>query len=483
MTTPSAPGTQIVSRAAPPSRSGPSTTGTWHVAMLTERGPTNGPRLLRNLTEYDTIFGNRVTYGQRDAVEAHFRNGGSRVNLVRIVGPAATKATIALPGAAAAPSISVDSEGEGASTFAVAINAAAGGVTLSVYDGSTLLTTSPVIDTPQGLAQWSETSPYVTVRVTGAVLPTPTASPAALVGGNDDRAAVTDAHKIAAINKIPKGDGPGQVSIPGSTTAAVHAALAQHAEANNRFALPDLPNTTVATDLSAAVAAARVLLTPLQRGFGFACEGWHAIQGITLGTTRVVPPSAIVSALMAKRDAQTGNPNDPAAGVNGVPTYSLGPVRPEWSDDQRATLNRAGVNVFRRVAGESRLYGYRTLADPDSATSESAWLGAGNARLRMAMQAEADVLAEPFVFSQITKTKIAEYNGAITGMCLGYYTLGALFGDTPQDAFVVVTDETVNTPQRLAERRLSAVIGARMSEFAEIVYMEFVKVAITEVLA
>jgi hypothetical protein len=98
----------------------------------------------------------------------------------------------------------------------------------------------------------------------------------------------------------------------------------------------------------------------------------------------------------------------------------------------------------------------------------------------MALEADAAEKAEPFVFTQITKAKIAEYQGVLTGMLLGYYNLGALFGDTPAEAFVVDTGSTVNTPESLAERKLSAVIGVRMTEFAEIVYMEFVKIPTTE---
>lgn len=101
----------------------------------------------------------------------------------------------------------------------------------------------------------------------------------------------------------------------------------------------------------------------------------------------------------------------------------------------------------------------------------------------MAIQAQADELAEPFVFAQITKAKIAEYNGVLTGMLLGWYNLGALFGDSPQEAFVVDTGPTVNTVERIAARQLSAVMGTRMSEFAEVVYMEFVKIPVTEALA
>lgn len=478
------PGTQIVSRAAPPSRGGAAQTGTWHVAAFAQRGPTDSPRLLRNLSDYDKHFGGRESYGQRDAIEAHFRNGGVAVNFIRIVGPAATKATVTLDDAQGVPvaSLGVDAVGEGASTLSVDVDAASDGrFTLAVYEGDTLLEISPPLETPADAVSWSENSPYIRVRALGANVPAATANPVALAGGDDDRAAVTDTHRIEAINRIPKGDGPGQVSIPGATTAEAHAGLEAHAEANNRFAIKDAPNSSDEATLIAAADASRALTTPEQQSHGFLVEGWHLIPGLVPGTTRTVPPSAVVSALMARQDAATGNPNEPAAGVAGIPSFSLGVTRPNWSDDARGRLNDAGVNVFHEKSGTQRLYGYRTGVEEYG--SAGAWLSASNARLRMAIQAQADELAEPFVFAQITKAKIAEYNGVLTGMLLGWYNLGALFGDSPQEAFVVDTGPTVNTVERIAARQLSAVMGTRMSEFAEVVYMEFVKIPVTEALA
>lgn len=472
------PGTQIVSRSAPPSRGGNALTGTWHIVAQAERGITTAPVLLRSLGDYDTWFGGRVSYGMRDAVEAFFRNGGTAVNMIRVVGPAATVATVNLPGAAAAPSLAIDGAGAGASLLSVSLETQPDTrFILKVWQSGTLLRTSPAFASTADAVTWSTDNPYVKVRALGTALPLASAA-VALAGGNDDRANITDVHRLAALNLIPKGDGTGQVSIPGATTSTAHIGIVQHAEANNRFAVLDAPNSAVKTDLTAASTAARAGLTAIQQSYAFLVEGWTTIPGLTTGTVRVVPPSALVAALMSARDALTGNPNDPAAGINGIPSFTLGVARAGWSDSVRGELNLAGVNVFREVGGQQRLYGYRTLVDPNG--SEASWLSASNARLRMALTSEADASAESFVFSQISKTKIAEYNGVLTGMLLGYYNIGALFGDTPEEAFVVDTGTTVNTPERIAERRLSAVVGVRMNEFAEIVYMEFVKIPVTE---
>jgi hypothetical protein len=433
--------------------------------------------LLRSLSDYDKHFGSRVAYGMRDTVETYFRSGGVAVNMIRIVGPAATRATVNLPGAAAAASLAVDSVGQGTSTFSVSATLTGSTFVLSVFDDGVLLRSSPPLTLPTDAVTWASNDPHIRVRAIGSVVPV-TSSEVDLAGGDDDRASVTDTHRIAALNLIPAAAGPGQVSIPGATTLAAHIGVILHAEANNRFALLDAPDTATVSTLTAAADSIRADVTDAQESRSFLVEGWHLIPGVTPGTTRVVPPTSVVSALMAAQDVVTGNPNDPAAGVNGIARFSLGVSHPAWSDATRGVLNLAGVNVFREVGGVQRLYGYRTLVAPNG--PEAGWLSAANSRLRMAIQSEADEAAESFVFSQITQTKIAEYNGVLTGLLLGYYNLGALFGDSPDDAFVVDTGTTVNTVERLAERRLSAVVGLRMSEFAEVVYMEFVKIPVTE---
>jgi hypothetical protein len=475
------PGIQIVSRSTPPSQGGTARTGTWHVAAFAQRGPTASPRLLLNLSDYDKHFGGREPYGQRDAVEAHFRNGGTAINFLRIVGPAATVATVALPGAAAAASLEADSLGEGASTLSVSVVVLTDArFTVGVYEGSVLLELSPPLDLPADAVSWSASSPYIRLRATGAVAPV-AVGPLALAAGDDDRASVVDADRVAALASIPKSDGPGQVSLPGATTAAAHAGLEAHAAATNRFAIKDAPDSAVEATLITAADDCRALSTPAQQSHGFLVEGWHLIAGLIPGTTRVVPPSAIVSALMARQDAITLNPNEPAAGIAGIPSFSLGIVRTNWTDEARGRLNAAGVNVFVEKDGAHRLYGYRTGVEQYG--TEGAWLSASNARLRMAIQADADDIAEPFVFSQITPVKIAEYNGAITGMLLVWYARGALFGGTPEEAFTVNTGATINTDALIAARQLSAVMGMRMSEFAEVVYLEFVKIPVTEELS
>ena len=122
---------------------------------------------------------------------------------------------------------------------------------------------------------------------------------------------------------------------------------------------------------------------------------------------------------MARSDA-TQSPNVPAAGDNGLARYTLGLSQVAWSDSDRELLNDNGVNVFRQLAGDVVLFGYRTLTKPGLDIS---WRSLANQRLRLKITREAELVAESFLFDQIDGQgrKIAEFSGALTGVLTGYY--------------------------------------------------------------
>lgn len=478
------PGVEVVTRTAPPSRGAPTDTGVAFFAGLTEKGPSNVATLLHNLGDFTKYYGDRplgmILY---DACDLAFRKGCTGIWVGRAVGPAAAVDTHTFNDAGAAPSVAVDTIGPGSSGLSVAVEVGSvGGTFIFVItdDTDAVVEQSRNLLSPADAVVWGQTSAYVRVRAVGANNPAVTAA-AALAGGTDDRVNVTDAQRAAALNLFPKGLGPGQVAYPGATTSVMHAALFNHAQANNRFALVDPQDTPSATTLEAEADGDRAegTLLALAETYGMiAGAPWHVVRGVTGGTTRTIPPSAVTAGLIAQSDYRTGNPNVPAAGANGDSSdVTLALSQPGWTDDVREALNDKGVNVTRELYGGFRLYGFRTLADPADPDA-SAYLSAGAARARMAIVTETEAYAEQFVFAQIDGQgqTIARFKGGLIGILQKFWTLGALFGPTAADAFVVDTGPTVNTPDTLANNELHAVIGLRMSPFAELVYIEVVKV-------
>lgn len=282
---------------------------------------------------------------------------------------------------------------------------------------------------------------------------------------------------LAALALFTPDLGPGQVFAPGRVTAAQHVELAKHAALNNRVALHDGVN-------SANVATLTTLATPgttaLQDRVASLWAPWLDVPNPIGAGTVEAPPSAIVAGIMARNDANGVSQNQPSGGVLGR-SYIAQDAVVAFSDADRTTLNANGVNILRPMFGGVRIYGYRTLADPND-LSESNYLLLSNARLYMAIQAVLEVVAERFVLREIDGQGlvIQEFGGALTGELLPFWLRGSLYGGSPDEAFRVDVGPNVNTEESIAAGELRANVALRMSPFAEEVILEIVKVKITE---
>jgi hypothetical protein len=284
----------------------------------------------------------------------------------------------------------------------------------------------------------------------------------------------------AALAKLTPDMGPGQVFMAEqdvtATLAAIQGALLDHAAASNRIALLHLKDDPVAANL---VTAANAI--PKANGrYGAVFAPRAVLPGIASGTQRTVGYDAIVAGILARNDAVM-NPNIPAAGVNGQSVYATG-LTNTYSEADYSALNIAGVDMSRLIYSGVRTYGWRTLIDP---AGDQSWLDLGNARLNMAITAQANAIGENYVFSQLDgrRLTISQFGGELRAMLTPYYEQGALYGETAEDAFYVDVGTSVNTEATIANGELHAVIEVRMSPFAEYVVIEIVKVATTQAIA
>ena len=473
------PGTNIVVRETPARRGANTDTGVWFVAGITEKGLTGVAHRLESMSDYTRLLGSRVSYsGLYDALETFFSEGGAVAYVSRVVGPAAVTAFVTLNDAGAAATLRVQAKGPGdwGNALNVAVTAGdAGGEFKLVVTHDTLgtLETSPSLADKAAAFNWAQNSQYI-VLVDQASLNDPAVVAAqSLATGTDDRANITDVHRETALNFFGKDLGPGQVSLPGVTTAQAHADLLEHAVARNRTAIMDAIDTaTAATHITSATNARTA-----NARFGGFFAGWLKVPGITPGTTRLVPPSALVAGRIAYMDA-LGSPNVPAAGVNGESTFALEVNSPVLESD-RESLNNVGVNVIRMQYGVPRIYGWRSLANP---VTETQWLPLGNVRLLMEIAALADEIGEQFLFAEMDgqRRTVNRFGAALTGMLLPYWEEGSLYGLTPGEAFAVDVGTSVNTDATMANNELRAILSLRMSPFAEMVTIEIVKVPITQ---
>jgi len=470
------PGVNVISIASVTAQTPPTLTDTAFIVVESLQGRIDAPVLIQSMTQFINNFGARTPYSiAYDWLDAFFNEaGGGQVYVMRVTGTGATVDTFTFNDSGAAPSISVFSIGPAASGLSAMIQS---GVTPSSYnivvtglpDGSTL--TSPDLLTVADAVNWGAAQLLIRVAALGVNAPANHVI-AALTGGVDNHATVTDAQRVAALALMPQGLGVGQVAIPGSTTEVIQAGLLNHALTHNRYALLDTPDTNSTSTLTGLAAAAQIdvniAATGLEEGM-MLCD-WQLIPGLVPNTTRAVPPSAIVAALIARSDRAGGNPNRAAAGANGLVQYALGKTQTaDWTDAQTTQLVAAGVNPFRVVYNSERFYSFRTLAN---ANTDPVWLMGSAVRLRMAIEDEGYKIGQSVLEDQIDGNghEAAKYGARISGILAGYYALGALFGNTSQDAYIVDTGPDVNTPTTISNRELHAMVGIVPAPYAETVF-------------
>ena len=132
--------------------------------------------------------------------------------------------------------------------------------------------------------------------------------------------------------------------------------------------------------------------------------------------------------------------------------------------EKQETLSAAGtqVNCAAVVDGLTVNYGFRSLA---KLTVIPHWWDLSGSRAIMALRARVASLDEQFVFAQLDGKgqTISRYEAAVKGVCKELYDLGALYGNTPGDAYQVDTGPAVNTTANLQAGTLTAQVRVKVS--------------------
>ncbi|HTU14200.1 MAG TPA: hypothetical protein VMF31_03295 [Solirubrobacterales bacterium] len=453
-----------------PPRSAANDTGVAFFAALTERGPVDRPVAVRSVRQLRRDFGAATNYSSLEAAAtAFFAKGGSLFHLTRAVGPAAVKATGDLSDGSTGDALTVKAVDPGAwgNAITVAFTVSGGNITAVVkLDGKDVENSGPQVGKP-GITAWSQTSRWV--RITDGGGGSATSATVTLATGTDDRASITATQWKSALDLFERDLGPGQVAIPGVTAAAVHDEILLHASTHNRFGLLDAdPSDTPATIIAAAEALTAdglgrhgAMIAPRVSDNGALLPGSPYVAGRLAHTDRVAGPGQYAA----------------GSGYGDLEGVSLSVV---YTDEERNALNEAGVQVIHDVKGAIRIYGFRTLAEPDSEYVEAA-----HARVIMALRADLEAAMEPFVLKRIDGRgkRLGELEGVLTGVCQRYFLSENLYGASPEQAYRVDAGSALNTPATLAAKELHAGVAVRVVPGAERVYLNLTKAPTAESLA
>jgi uncharacterized protein len=181
------------------------------------------------------------------------------------------------------------------------------------------------------------------------------------------------------------------------------------------------------------------------------------------GTLIAVPPSGHLAGIYSRSDAQRGVHKAPA---NEVVMGALD-VRYRVSKIVQEGLNPRGVNCIRPFDGTIKVWGGRTLASDPAGDPE--WVYINVRRLFNFLRESIDEGTQWVVFEPNTPQLWAKIRRNVTDFLTTVWGSGALFGNTPEEAFYVRCDETTNPPAVRALGQVVTEIGVAVVRPAEFV--------------
>lgn len=270
-----------------------------------------------------------------------------------------------------------------------------------------------------------------------------------------------------ALDSLP--DGAGQIVAPSITDASENILIAQAAYDQKKIAL-------LAAPLGDSDAQVETLAAAIIGGSDARFAGlWPDYAQLRTDANQIytVSVALIVAALAARNDLQFHNPGMAAAGGNGIAETVIS-VSDLKTDSRIQALKNAQVNAFKFVQNAYRNYGWRTLAN---LTTHPDWWDMSGARTVAAITHDIATVDEQIVFGQIdgVGTLQRRYGSLISATLKSYYDLGALYGDTPADAYSVDVGDTVNPVASLQQGIVTARVRLKASKFAEYVVTDITK--------
>ncbi len=494
MTAATLPRTTITTIDSPPQQSAPLDDTRLLIAAESFRGPPEplvitGPR---DLNRYLERTG--VGIPAWDAIDIALREGVPQVYFARIVGPDAEGASLAFNGPSSGVSFTITAHevgewGNGATggVTGEAINGPAGASERIIIlrrgvDGPEIGRTTPET-TRAALATAVERIAAVTVgditrKAFDVTLGVNTSLPvvvaeANFAGGDSDSGAVSDDEMTVALESVLRDEGPMQVVTPGRTTDESIEALADYLAAFDRTGLAEQADGLSVATISASGEALRSALGTDAEGEGRLIGMWcqHATgPGITPGTTRTVPWTIVQAGLIARLQRQEGHPNVAPFEDSGVPRWATGVTRTFVTADAE-TLFGAGCNIVKLYRGNPRNATFRTLEVDGS----SEWVDLAHTRIERAIRAQASDVGRGMGSRVINADTLALFGTLLRARLGALWTAGALFGATPDEAFIVDTD-SVNDVTSMAAREVNVAVGFKASEHAEFVNITLSKV-------
>lgn len=188
---------------------------------------------------------------------------------------------------------------------------------------------------------------------------------------------------------------------------------------------------------------------------------WIQVLDPATNQEKYVPPSGHIAGIYARVDTQRGVHKAPA---NETLLGAVG-LKYNISKAKQDGLNPQGINCIRNLNGNIKVWGARTLGG--DANGEFKYINVR--RLFNYMRESIDEGTQWTVFEPNSPDLWARIRRNITAFLTTVWRSGALFGDTPEQAFFVKCDEETNPPEVRDSGQVVTVIGVAVVKPAEFV--------------
>ncbi len=293
--------------------------------------------------------------------------------------------------------------------------------------------------------------------------------------------AIADTGIAAILEKYEAIDEIAIVATPGITDDGIRATIVTHCKVKteDRFAIFDSDETVEtagALDLTKLDPKNAANILPDNSDYAGYYFPWIQVfdKATKLQNPKgdgliYVPPSGHVAGVYARVDTTRGVHKAPA---NEVVLGALG-LKYQISKNQQIGLNPQGVNVIRDLNGNIRIWGARTVGG--DANGEFRYVSVR--RLMLFLRESIDEGTQFAVFEPNSPPLWAKITRNVSAFLTNVWKDGALFGNSPQEAFYVKCDAELNPPESRELGRVITEIGVAIVKPAEFVIFRISQIA------
>ncbi len=256
------------------------------------------------------------------------------------------------------------------------------------------------------------------------------------------------------------------VAAPGILESSVRAAIVTHCQqrTQDRFAIFDCPQVVETNGLLDLLKLDRDNdnnVVPDYSDYAAFYFPWIEVFDPATKTRKYVPPSGHIAGIYARVDTAIGVHKAPA---NEVIFGTLG-LKYKISKAQQTLLNPQGVNCIRDLNGNYLVWGARTIGG--DANSDLKYINVR--RTLLFLRESIDEGTQWVVFEPNTPNLWRRITRNVSDFLTTVWRSGALFGDTPEQAFYVKCDAETNPPEERELGRVVTEIGVSIVRPAEFV--------------